>query len=164
MPWTWDLAACAGKAEELLPALVRLVSAEGWPHQPGEGFVGLRPELANLGRCTLTLSLVPPAAEGGQAGGILRVETTALRLPAPGPGELYERLCNWNAEHDNQDLLAVTSEQKGEVAVTVRAELVPQLGAKEPYLAADLRRAVERVARAGARLKQTLETDLRPPV
>lgn len=158
MPYQFDLAACAGRAEELFPALVRLIGAEGWPHQVGEGFVGLRPELSGLGKSTLTLSLVPAGS------GILRIESTATRVPAPAPNDLYERLCHWNGEHDHQDLMALSAEQAGEVAVSVRSELIPQLGVKDPWLAADVRRAVERVARGAARLKQALDVDLRPPV
>lgn len=155
MAFSFDLAACAGSADELLPAVIRLVAAEGWPHQAGERFVGLRPELPVVGKANLTLGFAP--AESG--GGILRVETVVARTAAPAPDALYERLNAWNAEHDHQDLLALSAEQSGEVAITVRAELAPHLGAKEPFLAGDLKRCVERVARQGAQLRRALEAD-----
>lgn len=150
MPFAFDHAACAGRAEDLLPALVRLVAQEGWPHTAGERFVGIKPELPVVGKVSLTLTFAPP-------GGVLRVEQVVARLDPPAPDALHARLASWNAEHDHVDLVAFTGEQGPEAAVVVRAELVPNLESRDqPFLPGELRRAVERVAREAARLRAAL--------
>lgn len=151
MPFSFDPAACAGRADELHPALTRLVSQEGWPHTVGSAFVGIKPELPVVGKVSLTLTFAQP-------GGILRVEHVVGRLSSPAPDALYVRLAGWNAEHGHADLVALTVEQGPETAVVLRSELAPNLESRDqPFLPGELRRAVERVGREGAQLWGALD-------